>query len=43
MLSGLAGRADDSSTGGHSACDFGRLDLDQHEIEELEAEFDDGL
>jgi len=41
MLSGLAGQADDPSAGGHTASDFDLLDLDQDEIEELEAEFGD--
>ncbi|WP_233625504.1 hypothetical protein [Actinoplanes sp. ATCC 53533] len=43
MLSGLAGQADDPSAGGHTASDFDLLDLDQDEIEELEAEFADDL
>ncbi|MFI6924025.1 amino acid adenylation domain-containing protein [Nonomuraea spiralis] len=42
-LSGLARQADDPAAGGHTASDFGLLDLRQDEIEELEAEFDDDL
>ncbi|MGW2374840.1 amino acid adenylation domain-containing protein [Kitasatospora sp. NPDC001683] len=37
VLSGLARLADDSSAGGHTASDFGLLDLDQDEIEGFEA------
>jgi len=37
MLSGLARQADDPSAGGHTASDFGLIDLDQDEIEEFEA------
>jgi len=36
-LSGLARQADDPSAGGHTASDFGLIDLDQDEIEEFEA------
>ncbi|MER7668258.1 amino acid adenylation domain-containing protein [Kitasatospora sp. NPDC096128] len=42
-LSALARLAGDPSAGGHTASDFGLLDLNQDEIEELEAEFDDDL
>ncbi|MFJ4671478.1 amino acid adenylation domain-containing protein [Kitasatospora purpeofusca] len=43
VLSALARLAGDPSAGGHTASDFDLLDLDQDEIEELEAEFDDDL
>nr|AGS49790.1 long-chain-fatty-acid--CoA ligase [uncultured bacterium esnapd15] len=43
MLAGLARQADDPSAGGHTASDFDLLDLDQDEIDELEAEFSDDL
>jgi non-ribosomal peptide synthase protein (TIGR01720 family) len=39
MLTGLARHAQDPSAGGHTASDFALLDLDQDEIEGLEAEF----
>ncbi|MEU5223407.1 non-ribosomal peptide synthetase [Streptomyces toyocaensis] len=42
-LSALARLVSDSSAGGHTASDFDLLDLNQDEIEELEAEFDDDL
>jgi non-ribosomal peptide synthase protein (TIGR01720 family) len=42
-LSALARLVGDSSAGGHTASDFDLLDLNQDEIEELEAEFDDDL
>ncbi|MEV5124695.1 amino acid adenylation domain-containing protein [Streptomyces decoyicus] len=38
MLSGLARQADDPAAGGHTASDFGLVDLEQDEIEALEAE-----
>ncbi|RSM88016.1 non-ribosomal peptide synthetase [Kibdelosporangium aridum] len=38
MLSGLARQADDPAAGGHTASDFDLVDLDQDEIEALEAE-----
>ncbi|TVT07732.1 amino acid adenylation domain-containing protein [Amycolatopsis bartoniae] len=37
MLSGLARQAEDPAAGGHTASDFGLLDLDQDEIESFEA------
>ncbi|MEU3626772.1 non-ribosomal peptide synthetase [Amycolatopsis coloradensis] len=37
MLSGLARQADDPAAGGHTASDFGLVDLDQDEIESFEA------
>jgi amino acid adenylation domain-containing protein/non-ribosomal peptide synthase protein (TIGR01720 family) len=37
VLSGLARQADDPTAGGHTASDFGLLDLDQDEIESFEA------
>nr|ADU56040.1 hypothetical protein CA37-17 [uncultured organism CA37] len=43
MLAGLARQADDPSAGGHTASDFDLLDLNQDEIDELEAEFSDDL
>lgn len=43
MLSGLARQADDRAAGGYTAYDFDLLGLDQDEIEEFEAEFDDEL
>ncbi|MFD7546868.1 non-ribosomal peptide synthase/polyketide synthase [Streptomyces sp. NPDC059816] len=36
MLTGLATRAADPAGGGHTASDFPLVDLDQHEVEELE-------
>ncbi|MGW3040583.1 amino acid adenylation domain-containing protein [Kitasatospora sp. NPDC001159] len=42
-LSALARLVGDSSAGGHTASDFDLLDLNQDEIEELEAEFNDDL
>ncbi|MGW0537246.1 amino acid adenylation domain-containing protein [Streptomyces sp. NPDC003032] len=38
MLSGLARQADDPAAGGHTASDFALVDLEQDEIEALEAE-----
>ncbi|MEE1739792.1 amino acid adenylation domain-containing protein [Streptomyces sp. BE147] len=38
MLSGLARQADDPAAGGHTASDFDLVDLEQDEIEALEAE-----
>nr|AGS49961.1 long-chain-fatty-acid--CoA ligase [uncultured bacterium esnapd26] len=38
MLSGLARQADDPAAGGHTASDFALVDLEQGEIEALEAE-----
>ncbi|MCI3928122.1 non-ribosomal peptide synthetase [Streptomyces sp. AN091965] len=38
MLSGLARQAADPAAGGHTASDFALVDLEQHEIEALEAE-----
>ncbi|MFJ2192061.1 amino acid adenylation domain-containing protein [Kitasatospora sp. NPDC087861] len=43
VLSDLARLAGDPSAGGYTASDFDLLDLNQDEIEELEAEFDDDL
>ncbi len=37
VLSGLASQADDPAAGGHTASDFGLLELDQDEIEGFEA------
>ncbi|OXM47307.1 non-ribosomal peptide synthetase [Amycolatopsis alba] len=39
MLSGLARQASDPAAGGHTASDFALVDLDQAEIEALEAEY----
>ncbi|GAA4525589.1 hypothetical protein GCM10023192_06470 [Amycolatopsis samaneae] len=41
MLSGLARQAEDPAAGGHTASDFALVDLDQAEIEALEAEHAD--
>ncbi|MFC3453286.1 amino acid adenylation domain-containing protein [Amycolatopsis speibonae] len=41
MLSGLARQADDPAAGGHTGSDFTLVDLEQAEIEALEAEYAD--
>ncbi|MFF3750433.1 amino acid adenylation domain-containing protein [Streptomyces sp. NPDC002018] len=41
LLDGLAAHTADPSAGGHTASDFSLLDLDQDEVDELEAEFAD--
>ncbi|GAA2462427.1 hypothetical protein GCM10010421_64770 [Streptomyces glaucus] len=41
LLDGLAAHTADPSAGGHTASDFPLLDLDQDEVDELEAEFAD--
>jgi mycobactin peptide synthetase MbtF len=43
MLAGLAAHVDDPAAGGHTPSDFSLLELAQDEVEELEAEFGDGL
>ncbi|GAA4072031.1 amino acid adenylation domain-containing protein [Streptomyces shaanxiensis] len=41
LLDGLAAHTGDPAAGGHTASDFSLLDLDQDEVDELEAEFAD--
>jgi non-ribosomal peptide synthase protein (TIGR01720 family) len=41
LLSGLAAHTADPSAGGHTPSDFSLLDLDQDEVDDLEAEFAD--